>query len=344
MLHGCKDWATFAGPGCARRERSHRVVSESPHRLRWRQASSWGRWRSGGPVQLPVCARLARHRLDRMEPGQRTGACRSRRPHRRRVGREADRRCGIRAHHADRARRRVPHRVVGRYRAMRIHDAVTAGLVGRLLGGNADDVVHAWPLASARTLRAAAAARHPGCARGAQHPHGACVRGRGARVRGARPRAASRREPHHERTTTGDRRERVRGRAGAARAERGGRRLVPGSRVRRRQAVASPLRLHGGRAPGPRQRGRPFTAVFLGRGSPRKGLHTALRGMDGIDRGRHGAVPRLRPPRRGLCGDPRAAARSPERGGARRHRRSRCACWHRRMCCCSRPWRRAAPS
>ena len=59
------------------------------------------------------------------------------------------------------AGRRVPHRLVGRTRAMRIHDAVTAGLVGRLLDGGADDVVHAWPLASARTLgrRGGAASR-----------------------------------------------------------------------------------------------------------------------------------------------------------------------------------------
>lgn len=173
--------------------------------------------------------------------------------------------------------RRVPHRAIGRDRAMRIHDAVTAGLVGRLLDGRADDVVHAWPLASGRTLAAARRRGIPGV-REVPNTHTAH-----AYEVVAREYSLLGLEPPRGGSHTGDAR-RLATEEGEYAAAVG--LLVPSDAVaasflergfdddrllRHRYGctvTAPPARAEGS--------GR-FTAVFLGRGSPRKGLHTALR-------------------------------------------------------------------
>jgi len=173
------------------------------------------------------------------------------------------------------AGRRVPHRLVGRTRAMRIHDAVTAGLVGRLLDGGADDVVHAWPLASARTLRAARRRGIPGLREvpNTHTEHAYEVVTREYAALGLEPRGG---ESH----TVDPRRLAIEDSEYAAAAGL----LVPS------EAVAGTFLARGFdddrllrhrygctvTAPPTRAGDGPFTAVFLGRGSPRKGLHTAL--------------------------------------------------------------------
>ncbi|KAF2415573.1 glycosyltransferase family 4 protein [Microbacterium sp. B35-30] len=173
--------------------------------------------------------------------------------------------------------RRVPHRVIGRDRAMRLHDAVAAGLVGRLLDGGADDVVHAWPLASARTLRAARRRGIPGVREvpNTHTAHAYEVVAREYATLGLEPRRGESHTVDTRRLATEQ--DEYTAAAGL---------LVPSEAVagsflergfdddrllRHRYGctvAAPPARADGGR---------PFTAVFLGRGSPRKGLHTALR-------------------------------------------------------------------
>lgn len=53
-----------------------------------------------------------------------------------------------------RGRTRIPFRLIGSMRAFALHDAIVARRLPRLAG--AIDVVHVWPLAATRTLRAAA--------------------------------------------------------------------------------------------------------------------------------------------------------------------------------------------
>lgn len=171
--------------------------------------------------------------------------------------------------------RRVPHRVIGRSRAMRIHDAVTAGLVGRLLDAHADDVVHAWPLASARTLRAARQRGIPGV-REVPNTHTAHAYEVVAREYAALGLELPRGGSH-----TGDARRLATEESEYAAAAG---LLVPseavaGSFLERGFENDRLLRHRYGctvAAPPARASGGPFTAVFLGRGSPRKGLHTAL--------------------------------------------------------------------
>ncbi|MFF2487735.1 glycosyltransferase family 4 protein [Microbacterium sp. NPDC058062] len=171
--------------------------------------------------------------------------------------------------------RRVPHRLVGRSRAMRIHDAVTAGLVGRLLDGGADDVVHAWPLASARTLRVARRRGIPGV-REVPNTHTAHAYEVVAREYAALGLEPRRGESH----TVDPHRLAIEESEYAAAAGL----LVPSEAVAdtflaRGFADDRLLRHRYGctvSAPPARDTDGPFTAVFLGRGTPRKGLHTAL--------------------------------------------------------------------
>jgi glycosyltransferase involved in cell wall biosynthesis len=52
-----------------------------------------------------------------------------------------------------RGRARIPYRVLGRVRALKLHDRIVAAALPRLAGEI--DIVHAWPLGSLATLRAA---------------------------------------------------------------------------------------------------------------------------------------------------------------------------------------------
>ncbi|QAY69510.1 glycosyltransferase family 4 protein [Xylanimonas protaetiae] len=180
---------------------------------------------------------------------------------------------------------RVPHRAVGRARAFRHHDRVAARMTGRLAARSAGhlDVVHAWPAACLETLRSA---RSAGVAavREVPNTHTAhafeVVAAECARLGVALPDGLAH-AGSPERLALEE------AEFGAATAL-----LVPAEHVRRTflDRGTAPERLlrhrYGYRPPSDtagdatrpaRARdGRPFTAVFLGRGEPRKGLHHAL--------------------------------------------------------------------
>ncbi len=158
---------------------------------------------------------------------------------------------------------------------MRIHDAVTAGLVGRLLGGNADDVVHAWPLASARTLRAAQRRGIPGVREvpNTHTAHAYEVVAREYAALGLEPRRGESHTLNARRLATEE------SEYAAAAGLLVPSEAVAGSFLERGFDDGKLLRHRYGctvAEPPARDSAGPFTAVFLGRGSPRKGLHTAL--------------------------------------------------------------------
>ncbi|GGE98738.1 glycosyltransferase [Mycetocola zhadangensis] len=170
--------------------------------------------------------------------------------------------------------RRLPHRAVGRMRAFAWHDLRAAALLNR----GTFDVVHTWPLASARTLLAARALGIPGMREvpNTHTAHAFDVVGREyAKLGLAVPSGFS----HHfdgDRLVLEDRE------YAAAHGL-----LVPsdavadtflergfdGSRLMRHRYGFDPSVI---RVPIRDDPARPFTAVFLGRCEPRKGLHYAL--------------------------------------------------------------------
>jgi len=168
--------------------------------------------------------------------------------------------------------RRVPHRALGRDRALRLHDRLTAGIVKKV----DVDVVHAWPLGSALTFEAAARRGIP-AVREVPNTHTAHayeVVARETETLGLAPRRGAS-HTHDARRLATEEREWA-----AATAL-----LVPSEAVAQtfRDRGFEPHRLlrhqYGSNAhaqPDLRD-DRPFTAVFLGRGEPRKGLHYALR-------------------------------------------------------------------
>ncbi len=171
------------------------------------------------------------------------------------------------------AGRRIPHRVMGRDRALAWHDRVAA----RALPRRSPDVVHVWPLAATRTIEAA---RHRGIPsfREVPNTHTAnayeVVARESARL-GLTPRAGASHAADPKRLAT---EEREWATASAL--------LVPSDAVAttflERGFEAERLRRHryGCTPAAPIQRPddpRPgLTAVFLGRVEPRKGLHHAL--------------------------------------------------------------------
>ncbi|QKJ20282.1 glycosyltransferase family 4 protein [Microbacterium hominis] len=172
--------------------------------------------------------------------------------------------------------RRIPHRALGRDRALRYHDYVASLLVRK----KDVDVVHAWPLASERTFLAARRRGIPGL-REVPNTHTAhayeVVAAEYAAL-GLTPRAGASHTADAKRLATEEREWE------AATAL-----LVPSDavartfldrgfdprRLLRTQYGCTIAELPARDAPGAASR--PFTAVFLGRGDPRKGLHTALR-------------------------------------------------------------------
>ena len=170
--------------------------------------------------------------------------------------------------------RRLPHRAVGRMRAFAWHDLRAAALVNR----ETFDIVHTWPLASTRTLVAARARGIPGLREvpNTHTAHAYDVVGREyARLGLAVPSGWS----HHfdgDRLVLEDRE------YAAAQGL-----LVPSDAVAdtflERGFESSRLLRHRYgfdpsviRVPIRDDPARPFTAVFLGRCEPRKGLHYAL--------------------------------------------------------------------
>ncbi|GAA1962206.1 glycosyltransferase family 4 protein [Agromyces allii] len=171
------------------------------------------------------------------------------------------------------AGRRIPHRVLGRDRALAWHDRVAS----RSVASRRPDVVHVWPLAATRTI-AAAEARGIRSYREVPNTHTAnayeVVAAESARL-GIAPRAGSSHAADPVRLAT---EEREWATATAL--------LVPSDAVATtfldRGFDESRLRRHryGCTPTGPVERhdveGAPLTAVFLGRVEPRKGLHFAL--------------------------------------------------------------------
>jgi glycosyltransferase involved in cell wall biosynthesis len=171
------------------------------------------------------------------------------------------------------AGRRIPHRVIGRDRALAWHDRVAARTVAR----RAPEVVHVWPLAATRTIAAARRGGIPAF-REVPNTHTAnayeVVARESARL-GLTPRAGASHAADPRRLAT---EEREWATATAL--------LVPSDAVAatflERGFLESTLRRHRygctpaapvvravDRYPG-------LTAVFLGRVEPRKGLHHAL--------------------------------------------------------------------
>lgn len=171
-------------------------------------------------------------------------------------------------------RLRIPHRVIGRDRALLWHDTVAARAVCR----RRPSVVHTWPLAAVHTLRAARALGIPGL-REAPNTHTAhafeVVAAESARLGIRLPATAS-----HALNETHLALEQSEWDAAAGI-------LVPSDAVRTSflERGFEPRRLlshrygyrpQGASAAPAARPDRPFTAIFLGRGDPRKGLHHAL--------------------------------------------------------------------
>jgi glycosyltransferase involved in cell wall biosynthesis len=178
------------------------------------------------------------------------------------------------------AGRRIPHRVLGRDRSYRFHDARVALAVRRL--GGSIDVVHCWPRATVRTCGAARRAGVP-CLREVPNTHTAHayeVVARELESLGMNPIAGHSHTLRPEILALE-----------LSEYEAADLLLVPSEYARRtfvdRGVPADKLVLHqygydverffaapDGRAPAA---DRPFTAIFVGRCEPRKGLHHALR-------------------------------------------------------------------
>ena len=185
------------------------------------------------------------------------------------------------------AGRRIPYRVVGLERAMAYHDRRTARLLERQPGRY--DVVHAWPGGAERTL---AAARRLGITAVLERPNAHTAFAFEAVAEECRrigvPIDPS--SPHAADSVRLAREEREYAAADAllcpsdfvarTHADRG----VPQERLVRHQYGYDPERFPAGGARGDR----PFTAAFVGRVEPRKGLHMALRAWQDAGLSEHG--------------------------------------------------------
>lgn len=178
------------------------------------------------------------------------------------------------------AGRRIPHRTIGRDRALRHHDR----LVARRVEKGDFDVVHAWPLASRRTLLAAARRGIPGL-REVPNTHTAHAYAVVADELALLGLSSSQRTAHSydaQRLAT----EQTEWDAATAL-------LVPSESVRktfldRGFEPAALLRHQYGYRPRARvavprdaDPNRPLTAAFVGRVEARKGLHYALQAWNG---------------------------------------------------------------
>ena len=173
---------------------------------------------------------------------------------------------------------KVPFRLLGFDRAVRLHDRRAAATLRRLRART--DIVHTWPLGAERTL---IAARELGIASVLERPnaHTEFAFAAVERVRRELGLAADPSSPHMRRPERLAREEREYASADAllcpsdfvaATFRDAG---VPETRLLRHRYGYDPARFSAeGRDDGGH---RPFTAGFVGRGEPRKGLHYALR-------------------------------------------------------------------
>ena len=174
--------------------------------------------------------------------------------------------------------RRVPHRAIGVHRAWRYHDRRVAWALRRLAGEI--DIVHTWPAACVRTLTAA---RRLGvrALREAPSPHVESAFESAAKEARAQGVELPRRHHHraHPWRVELERREYRAAEVLLAPSE-----YVERSFVERGVPPEKLARHHYGFEPerfpmpcdGRRSADRPFTAVFVGRCEPNKGLHYAL--------------------------------------------------------------------
>jgi glycosyltransferase involved in cell wall biosynthesis len=173
---------------------------------------------------------------------------------------------------------KIPFRALGFDRALRVHDRRTAATLRRLRANT--DIVHTWPLGAERTLVAAKAL---GIASVLERPnaHTEFAFKAVARVRRELGLELDPSSPHMRRPERLAREEREYATADALLCpsdfvagtfrDAG----VPDERLLRHRYGYDPARFGaGGRDDGG---DRPFTAGFVGRGEPRKGLHYALR-------------------------------------------------------------------
>ena len=346
MLPACKSSAKFgrlAPSTCDVRTPPSKVrSSRHPIHVRHPGSSSMadpresarGAGTSVDPVQLPAPARRARHRVDRVEPGDRARPRRTSRAPRRHEHRPSDRRVSRRARRRSASpAMRIPHRLTGRRRpGVRVARSGRRRRRRRAVGSMSCTRGRSPPAARSRRPRPRGIPARPG---GAEHPHRARVRRRGRRARTARPRAAARRIARRStpRRLREEEREWVVGDR-AAHAIGCGRTNVPRSRVRSRPRAAAPVRLpaRSRRLQARIAASRPFTAVFLGRGEPRKGLHYALRAWLASSASEHGRfvvygsfVPGYRESLADHARAPERRARGLHRRRHGRARRGRCA-------------------
>jgi glycosyltransferase involved in cell wall biosynthesis len=186
------------------------------------------------------------------------------------------------------AGRRIPYRALGFDRAVAYHDRRTARLLER--SPDRYDVVHAWPVGAERTL---ATARRLGMTALLERPNAHTAFAYEAVADECRrigvPLDPS--SPHAFNAARLAREEREYAAAEAllcpsdfvarTHADRG---IAPERLIRHRYGY-DPGRFPPG---GPREPGRPFTAVFVGRVEPRKGLHHALRAWHDAELGERG--------------------------------------------------------
>ena len=172
---------------------------------------------------------------------------------------------------------KIPFRALGFIRAVGLHDRLAAGILSRRRTDV--DVVHCWPLGAERTLARAAELGLPGLLeRPNAHTRFAFAAVEQAcRDLGIPIDSSSPHLPRPDRLAR-EEREYALARGLLCPSDFVARSFlaegVPEARLLRHRYGYDPTRFHpNGRSPG----GRQFTAGFVGRGEPRKGLHFALR-------------------------------------------------------------------